>query len=257
MHVSFPCQGHSHMNRGQDPERDIANNALVLCLGQLLVRCRPRVLTLEQTNGILTKNNGWFFRSIVHQLTRAGYSASWQVLNLAEYGLAQARRRLIIMSVCPGQKMPMWPARTHGQNYSLRLQPFMTTNQAIANIPPEAKHHDVAASRIPGVPQPRAHRATEVPTSMTGPRGGRRLVVPGNEPLRALIMTSGVQGLHPSGSRYFTVREQMRLQGFDDWHELCGRRTEMCRQVGNAVPPLFMAQLYREVVKALGESDRR
>ena len=53
-----------------------------------------------------------------------------------------------------------------------------------------------------------------------------------------------------SGSRYLTLREQARIQSFPDWFEFIGVRTSQAKQVGNAVPPLFAAQLFKSLFDA-------
>lgn len=45
--------------------------------------------------------------------------------------------------------------------------------------------------------------------------------------------------IHPCQDRALTPREGARLQGFDDDFMFCGSRTEIVKQIGEAVPPLL------------------
>lgn len=53
-----------------------------------------------------------------------------------------------------------------------------------------------------------------------------------------------------SGTRRLTIREQARLQTFPDWVTFDGKITSQAKQIGNAVPPLFAFQLFRELFKS-------
>ena len=53
--------------------------------------------------------------------------------------------------------------------------------------------------------------------------------------------------IHPIQDRALTPREGARLQSFDDDFEFCGSRTEVVKQIGEAVPPL----LGRAIAQAL------
>lgn len=97
LHISFPCQPHSpaHTKEGKDDEANIAAGYSVQ---PILNRCQPRLVTFEQTSGMLTHGGGWHFHALIHQLSAAGYSTRWKIINMAEFGNVHARKRLIIIA---------------------------------------------------------------------------------------------------------------------------------------------------------------
>lgn len=58
--------------------------------------------------------------------------------------------------------------------------------------------------------------------------------------------------IHPTQDRALTPREGARLQGFDDDFAFAGSRTEIVKQIGNAVPPLLGQSIASRVAELLG-----
>lgn len=61
---------------------------------------------------------------------------------------------------------------------------------------------------------------------------------------------------HPSGLRFYTIREAACLQTFPISYSFTESKTKARRQIGNAVPPLLTRSMYREIIKCLKEADR-
>ncbi|KAF2209246.1 hypothetical protein CERZMDRAFT_100451 [Cercospora zeae-maydis SCOH1-5] len=242
MHVSFPCQGHSNLNRGLNPEKDAANIALPYgTFGELLKMCKPRILTMEQVNSILTKNEGQHLRSQIHTLVSMGYNVRWASHVLSDYGNPQGRHRLIVIASCPGQTLPKWPERTHG---GPGLRPFVSIGDTLDQVRPPGYNREVmehAVRRKPGerIPYSRTERLRGCITSS----GGYRRDKPNNN-------------YHPSGMRDFNHQEKSQLQGFPHYHCFYGNITSVGKQIGNAVPPVFAEKLFRSCIQSLEETDK-
>jgi len=236
LHISYPCQPHSSLNRH---DRDGGNNpdniATMFSTQLLLSRCKPRIVTFEQTSHIIHKNDGDFFRSLINPLPAAGYSVRWRVCNLAEYENSQPRKRLIVIAACPGETLPTFPETTHGLGPGKELPTTV---------------HTVLRALQP-------HK-TSMPVAM---RESNQVNMPGydsNLPLRRCITCDGGQSnLHPSGRRTFELCELAALQAFLPTHRFAGGKTAILKQIGNAVPSCFGKILFEHITKSLRESDRK
>ena len=95
LHISPPCQPFSpaHTVIGKDDER---NEASLFAIDGLLEKIRPRVVTMEETFGLLSRHPLWF-RSVLHMFTRHNYSVRWKIMNCQDFGIPQARRRLVLV----------------------------------------------------------------------------------------------------------------------------------------------------------------
>ena len=61
--------------------------------------------------------------------------------------------------------------------------------------------------------------------------------------------------IHPTQDRALTPREGARLQGFDDHFQFAGSRTQIVKQIGNAVPPLLGRAIASHVARLLGAPE--
>jgi DNA (cytosine-5)-methyltransferase 1 len=57
--------------------------------------------------------------------------------------------------------------------------------------------------------------------------------------------------IHPIQDRALSLREGARLQSFDDTFTFAGNRTQIAKQIGNAVPPLLGRVFAEEIAKIL------
>ncbi|MDO9400354.1 MAG: DNA cytosine methyltransferase [Polaromonas sp.] len=89
-----PCQGFSTAgtrNAG-DPR-----NRLIFNYFRIVESVRPRWFIFENVEGLLTSGNGQAVSALVREFLRIGYSVRLEKVNLAGFGVAQTRKRVLII----------------------------------------------------------------------------------------------------------------------------------------------------------------
>ncbi|KAL1641065.1 hypothetical protein SLS58_006337 [Diplodia intermedia] len=233
LHLSPPCQAFSPANTNPNAQRDEINTNALFAIGKIIRAAEPRLVTLEETFGLLTreKHTQWF-GTLLSLIYDEGYSVRWAIQNTLEYGVSQPRRRLALIAAAPGVPLPEMPKPTHGEPGS-GLPSFVTVREAIGNIPRGTTNHNpMSARRIDNMPWDPDH------------------------PYNKTIMTSNSEVYHWSGRRKFTNRELAGLQGFPHTHTFHGSQTSIERQIGNAVPSTWFKLVFDECIKVLRRMDR-
>lgn len=100
--ASPPCQAYSIARDKNLPSRDDADIGLAII--PFLEILQPPTFILENVEAY--RKSKVFF-AIVDALYRLGYWANWEVLNAADFGVPQTRRRLILLAVKNGFVPPL------------------------------------------------------------------------------------------------------------------------------------------------------
>ena len=94
-HLSPPCQffsdAHTIMGKNDD-----VNTASLFAISELVKKAKPRVVTLEQTSGLLRRHE-IYFNAVVLMFTSLGFSIRWRILNCADFGVPQRRMRIFMI----------------------------------------------------------------------------------------------------------------------------------------------------------------
>ena len=91
----FPCQSFSIAGKRRGFED--ARGTMFFEIARIAAVKRPRYLLLENVPGLLSHDEGRTFAAILTALDELGYDVAWQVLNSANFGVAQARKRVFIV----------------------------------------------------------------------------------------------------------------------------------------------------------------
>lgn len=126
------CQGYStHGKRDQNDPRNFLFEHYLRIASAL----RPKWVLIENVQGLLTYNKGYFKEVILAQLQAMGYHADARVLNAADYGVPQLRKRIFFIATRMDQQIT-FPEPTHSSNELTGLKPHVTVGESLADLPP-------------------------------------------------------------------------------------------------------------------------
>ncbi len=125
----FPCQGFSVANtkRSMEDKRNFLYREML----RIIEDKNPKFFVAENVKGILSIEKGKVFEMIKSDFEKLGYKVNARILNAAEYGVPQARERVVIIGNRIGVENP-FPEKTHYIDKKIDgLFPAITTEQAI------------------------------------------------------------------------------------------------------------------------------
>ncbi len=291
-----PCQGFS--TGGVRDESD-ARNQMLLEFVRVVEEIRPKTLCLENVAGLLEPRFDQIRQAAFKRLSNMGYllTGTDAAINAVDYGVAQSRKRVIVLGALLSQPEPPRPATGERRTvrHAFRGLPSQlsegspSTDVLLLDAQPEAP--DAAADECPDVVM-RDNQGKGWPrlTSVGGSGGFRPTshaphVVerfantdPGSvepvshyyrlsfdKPARTLRAGSGKdrgshtapRPIHPTEDRVITVREAARLHGYPDWFGFHATNWHGHRQVGNSVPPPLAKAAAQSLATALGATPIR
>lgn len=125
------CQGFStHGKRKADDPR----NFLFTEYLRIAKALRPKWILIENVQGMLTYDKGYFKRVILAQLQGMGYHADARVLCAADYGVPQLRNRIVFLATRTDVPIS-FPAATHSESGGKGLRPYVTVGEALGDLP--------------------------------------------------------------------------------------------------------------------------
>jgi DNA (cytosine-5)-methyltransferase 1 len=248
-----PCQGFSTIN-GKSRFIDNPKNKLFVQFVRLIDELSPKWFIMENVMGLLSMNGGAVKEAIFEAFKEIGYDVKAKVLNAADFGVPQNRKRAIFIGNNVGYEIE-FPEATHGNIYentlNSHLQPYRTVGWALSDISNESDlhnhilpiHDEIVLKRMSYVPE--GGNQKDIPTELKPPQkfmntyGRLHRGKPSNTIHTRFDVASTGSLYHPTENRALTVREGARLQSFPDTYIFCGKKGSQYRQVGNAVPPLL------------------
>lgn len=200
---------------------------------------RPRAFVAENVPGFANTRE---MNHVAWELGDLGYTVQTRVLDAADYGVPQHRRRLFIVGT-PGRfEWPEPRGRRVPCGSVITAQPFGELNQAKVTYcrTPTLRPSPYAGMLVNGGGRP-LDLSRPAPTVLASASGNKAPwvdtlgVVPA---YHAHLQAGGAarSGEVP-GARRLGTDELAVLQGFPLGHPFAGARSSKVRQIGNAVPP--------------------
>lgn len=279
-----PCQGFCSLtvkHKWEDPR-----NELLLNMGELIDEIQPEAIMMENVPGLADRGKP-IFKRFLKVLRRLGYEYEWRIEQMANFGIPQSRRRLVLLA---GRGFGVvFPAasRCRSPKRDSKLKPWKTVRDAIGHmaapvtrsaalanggpqsynwhvvrdLQPQTKERLRAAQpgqtwlKVDESVRPRCHR--DGYNGFTNVYG--RMAWDQVSPTVTGGCTTPCKGRfgHPDRRRFtISVREAALLQTLPENYRLLTDQMEaVCDLIGNAVPPLYAKLAGKKVLEAL--NDRR
>lgn len=269
-----PCQGWSIQRRGNGID---ARNDLTVQFSEIAAAINPKAIVMENVPTLFGKRGAKHLEIVEETFAQRGYRVYKRILDASWFGVAQSRRRAVLVAVSTEfDSLFEFPEPSH-KNGSV-----VTVRQAIGDLPPPpldgSDHPDYFNHKIVMVSAANLERLSYVP------EGGGRLDVPEHLQLPCHRTANGHRHLdvfgrlrwdrpagtitamfdnftrgrfaHPADNRNITGREGARLQSFPDDFVFLGPKKDVARQIGNAVAPLMAEAVAHALQRVLTCSSR-
>ena len=261
-----PCQGFSLKGKklGLQDERNFLFREYL----KLVSEIRPDFIVMENVKALANTANGYFLEQIEQGLRGLGLKPSVKVLNAKDFGVPQNRERVFIVAMRHRvfdfsvfrqlAHSPVSVADAIGDLHFLAsgegafeqdyrqpenstYQREMRKNSSKLYNHQATNHNKIALDKLKMIP-PEGDKSS-LPPEFHGKQkfGTTWARLKWREPSPTIdtrfdTPSNGCNS-HPELHRAITPREAARLQSFPDDFIFYGKKTEICKQIGNAVPP--------------------
>jgi DNA (cytosine-5)-methyltransferase 1 len=238
----FPCNDFSVV--GEQKGMDGLYGPLYSYGINVLKKFQPKWFLAENVGGLRNANDGKAFSVILNDMYSAGYSIYPHLYKFEEYGIPQARHRIIIVGIRKDQNVAYKVPST--KKFKIK-----TSKEAIENppIPIDAKNNEQTRQsedvieRLKFIKPGENAFTADIPEKyqlkVTGVKISQiyRRLDP-NKPAYTITGSGGggTHVYHWQENRALTNRERARLQTFPDNFIFIGSKESIRKQIGMAVP---------------------
>lgn len=228
-----------------------------------LEELEPKIFVFENVDGFTFKTHKHEFDFLKEKSDSLGYDITYKVVNCANYGVPQTRKRFICIGVKKGLSKFTFPEETHADpTKNFDKLPWITCGEVIGefdnvtkeeeNQRPGAKDYELLRLIPPGDNYLyfTEKRGYHDPKFKWKSRYWTFLLKlsPDRPSWTIQASFSTNQGPFHWRNRFLRIEELKRIQTFPDDYKLCGDFKEQWKQIGNAVP-IKMAEIVAKQIK--------
>lgn len=250
-----PCQGFSMAGNIGRKFVDDPRNKLFKEFARVVDIVKPRFFVMENVARLFSHNKNQTRMEILETFESMGYKVKCKVLNSADYGVAQLRRRIIFIGTLIDVPI-VFPKKT-------TIEP-VTIREVIHHFPPlksgEASkitnhsamnHTDQMLQKMSYVKN--GGNRKQIPEAIRPKSGDIRKYIRYDCSKPSICITGDMRKVfHYDQNRALTVRELAAIQSFPDDFIFKGKSISQQQQVGNSVPPK-MAQAIANSIKKMAD----
>ncbi|MBL1225846.1 DNA cytosine methyltransferase [Enterococcus sp. BWR-S5] len=263
----FPCNDYSLV--GEQKGLDGSYGPLYQYGVEALREFQPSVFIAENVGGLSSANEGEAFIQIVRELQETGYTLTPHFYKFEQYGVPQARHRIIIVGIRNDLaqagiefKVPA-PTTPYPDQY-------MTSSEAILEppIPNDAFNHELTnhnprtVNMLSYIPEGGNAWVEDIPEEYRLNVKGAKLSniykrLNRNTPSYTVTGSGGggTHMYHWTENRALTNRERARLQTFPDHYHFQGGKESVRKQIGMAIPPEGLRHIMMAVLRTFAGID--
>ncbi len=234
--------------------------------GVKVLKCyQPKWFLAENVGGLKSANEGKAFAKIQEDLINAGYRIYPNLYKFEEYGVPQARHRMIIVGI--RNDLP-YEFKIPSPIPYKDLDVTCKTAIEIPPIPKDASNNELTKQSATVIERLKHIRPGEnawtadLPDELKLNVSGARLsqIYKRLDPDKPAYTVTGSGGggthiYHYSEPRALTNRERARLQTFPDDYIFEGSKEEVRKQIGMAVPTLGAKVIFEAILKTFAEEE--
>lgn len=247
-----PCQGFSIAGNIGRRFIDDPRNKLFKEFVRIVDIVKPKFFVMENVARLYNHNKGATRREIVTDFEELGYKVECEILNSADYGVPQVRKRVIFIGSRINNKI-IFPKKTTTEYLTVRDAihhfPILLSGEK-SDIPNhEAMNHTAQMLEKMSYISDGGNRE-EVPNNIRPRSGDARKYIKYKSDEPAVCITGDMRKVfHYEQNRALTVRELARLQSYPDDFVFKGTRISQQQQVGNSVPPKMAEAIASVIIK--------